>query len=333
MAGKTIIVTGATRGLGKLVAMGAAAMGERVILTYRDEARGKAALADVAAASANAAIAAKAADKASAHAAAIQGHAAGKKAASEAAEAAPSTEAAPLIAAGPRPELLRLDLASLASVRAAAAEARERFPRVDVLVNNAGTFSRNYAETAEGVELTMCTNYLGPFLFTRLLLPNMDTGSRIVNLTSAVFTMGNVRLGKPAGSGPWGGFMNYAASKRALLLFSLDLAETLRPRGISVNALHPGVVRTEIMRMRTWYGPIVDLILAPFYGPPDAGVDAAIRLALSPELEGATGGYYDRNRLAAVPARFLDPAVAEELLRESLRLVGESPRTEPPARA
>jgi NAD(P)-dependent dehydrogenase (short-subunit alcohol dehydrogenase family) len=275
MSNKTVIVTGATRGLGRLIAMGAAARGERVILACRDEARGRAALAEVAA-----------------------------------------------LASGQPPELLLLDLSSLASVREAAAEALRRFPRIDVLVNNAGTTSMSYAETGDGFELCMGTNFLGPFLLTKLLLANMGAGSRIVNFSSAAYPWGRAWLGKPARGGVWAGFMNYAASKRAILVFTFGLARRLRERGIGVNALHPGVVRTGIMKAHAWYDAVIDLILAPFYAPADAGVEAALRLALSPDFEGVTGGYFDRGRPKSVAARFLDPALAEALIEESERLTG-----------
>jgi NAD(P)-dependent dehydrogenase (short-subunit alcohol dehydrogenase family) len=286
----TVIVTGATRGLGRLVAEGAALRGARVVLACRDPLRG---------AEARDAIAAKAA------AAAATGG-----------------------ATAPPPELLVLDLASLASVRRAAEEARARFPRIDVLVNNAGTFSRHYSESKDGFELSMATNYLGPFLFTRLLLPAMTPAGRIVNLSSDAYPWGKASLGKPARGGVWSGFMNYAASKRAILQFTLALAarEARRgPEGLRVNALHPGVVRTEIMRMRTWYGFIVDLILAPFFQPPDEGVGMILALALSEAFADASGGYYRKGRREAPRKAVAEAGRLEELWEESSRLVGLEP--------
>ncbi len=255
--------------------MGAAARGAQVVLTCRDEARGKIALAEVAG-----------------------------------------------VATGPAPELLQLDLASLVSVRRAASEALGRFTRIDVLVNNAGVFSRSWAASPEGFELSMATNHLGPFLFTNLLMPAFAKGSRIVNLSSAVWTVGNADLERPAKGGIWSGFMNYAASKRMVILATLGLADRGRALGISANALHPGVVRTEIMRMRTWYGFIVDLILLPFFAPAFAGVEAALGLALSPELEGVTGGYFDRAKRQVIPVQFLDKELVDRYWNRSASLVG-----------
>lgn len=288
---KTLIVTGATRGLGRLVAEGAALKGARVVLACRDPLRG-----------------------------------------AEARDAIAGTAAVTAAAAGgrepPRPELLVLDLASLESVRKAAEEARARFPRIDILVNNAGIFSRSYSRSEDGFEATMATNYLGPFLFTRLLLPSMAPAGRIVNLSSDAYAWGRASLAKPARGGVWSGFMNYAASKRAILQFTLALAarEAKRgPEGLRVNALHPGVVRTEIMRIRTWYGFLVDLILAPFFQPPDEGVGMVLDLALSEAFADASGGYYRKGRRVEPRKAVAEAGRLEALWEESSRLVGLEP--------
>jgi NAD(P)-dependent dehydrogenase (short-subunit alcohol dehydrogenase family) len=279
METRTVVVTGASRGLGKLIATGAAARGARVVLACRDPKRGAAARDEVAAA------------------------------------------AKP--AGGPEPELLALDLASFTSVRAAAAEALRRWPRIDGLVNNAGVFSRSYAETEDGFELSIGTNFLGPFLFTQLLLSAMGPGSRIVNLSSSAYSWGATAIDSPErGGGAWKGFMNYAASKRAVLLGSLALAERLADRGVAVNALHPGVVRTRIMHMDGPAGIAVDVLLAPFYSKPDRGVAAALGLLLSPEFEGVSGRYYDREKPRKPAARVVTKARIEENYKSGLRLVG-----------
>lgn len=290
MEHKTLIVTGATRGLGRLVAEGAALRGARVILACRDPERG----------------------------AEVRDAIAAKVAAAAAAGCVKS----------PPPELLVLDLASLESVRRAAGEARDRFPRIDVLVNNAGTFSRRYSESRDGHELTMATNYLGPFLFTRLLLPSMAPAGRIVNLSSDAYAWGKASLDRPGRGGVWSGFMNYAASKRAVLQFTMALAAKEAKRGaegLRVNALHPGVVRTEIMRIRTWYGFLVDLLLAPFFQSPDEGVKTVLDLALADSFADATGGYYRRGRREEPRKAVIEPARLEALWEETSRLVGLEP--------
>lgn len=301
METKIVIVTGATRGLGRLVAEGAALQGAQVVLACRDPVRG---------AEARDAIAKMAAETAATIATAARraGAAGGVK--------------------PPPPELLVLDLASLASVRRAAEEASVRFPRIDVLVNNAGTFSRSYSESKDGFELSMATNYLGPFLFTRLLLPSMAPAGRIVNLSSDAYPWGRASLGKPARGGVWSGFMNYAASKRAILQFTLALAAREAKRGtegLRVNALHPGVVRTEIMRMKTWYGFLVDFILAPFFQPPDEGVGMILDLALSEAFADASGGYYRKGRREEPRGSVSEAGRLEALWEESSRLVGLEP--------
>ncbi|MFI1381612.1 SDR family NAD(P)-dependent oxidoreductase [Embleya sp. NPDC020886] len=147
-----------------------------------------------------------------------------------------------------------LDLTSLASIRAAAAELRERFPRVDVLVNNAGVMATPFGRTADGFELQFGTNHVGHFLWTNLLVPALGPGARVVNLSSAGHVASGIRWADPnyrdapEDYQPW---KAYGASKTANILFTVESDRRLRGRGIRSLAVHPGMVATNLGRYMT----------------------------------------------------------------------------------
>jgi NAD(P)-dependent dehydrogenase (short-subunit alcohol dehydrogenase family) len=248
---RTILVTGANRGIGLGVARGLARHGHRVLMACRDP----------------------------------------RRAAAAREELARDPEVG---AAGGRVELEGpLDLASLDSVRAFVRGCRAE--EIDVLVNNAGVFCPEREETSDGFERCLGVNFLGPFLLTRLLLPRLSCGGRIVNVSSIAGLFGRFDpqdLGLERGYGP---FRAYARSKYAIILASLELAERLRGR-IRVNALHPGIVNTDILTMRRWYDPLADLLFRPFVLGIDAGAAPILDLALLASHEATTGQYFSRRR-------------------------------------
>jgi NAD(P)-dependent dehydrogenase (short-subunit alcohol dehydrogenase family) len=152
-------------------------------------------------------------------------------------------------------EVMDLDLASLADIRRFAAEFGERHGRLDVLLNNAGCFSMTRQETVDGFELTFGTNHLGPFLLTTLLLPMLrDTpAARIVNVASAAHTAAKLDWDDLQMTRRYKGFPAYANSKLANVLFTFELARRLADDDVTVNALHPGHVATNIWPSDRWY--------------------------------------------------------------------------------
>ncbi|HUX38538.1 MAG TPA: SDR family NAD(P)-dependent oxidoreductase [Rectinemataceae bacterium] len=230
------------------------------------------------------------------------------------------------LAVGPAPELLVVDLSSSASIEAAAGEARRRFARVDALVNNAGIVNYEGILNDEGIELSIATNYLGALRFTESLLPSMGRGSRIVNLSSSAATRGSLDVDRPrVGKGVWKGYRNYASSKLAVLVWSLDLARRLAPSGIAVNALHPGVVNTGITRFPGPLGALVELILLVRWQGPELGVRTAVDLALSEEYEGVTGAFFWRDRRRRLALRHDGEAAASRLRARTEALLDRLP--------
>ena len=155
-----------------------------------------------------------------------------------------------------RLDAVSFDLGALASVRRGAAELIERFPAIDVLVNNAGIFAAERAVTADGVELTFAVNYVGPFLLTHLLSPALERGApaRVINLSSIAHTRGRIHLDDLGLAKAYTGYAAYAQSKLAVVMHALSLAERWAPTAIAAYSVHPGVVETKLLRQG--FGPV-----------------------------------------------------------------------------
>ena len=221
-------------------------------------------------------------------------------------------------------ELLVCDLASQRQVRDLAATVVERYDRLDVLVNNAGVILNQRTLTEDGVETTFAVNHLAPFLLTNLVLKRMKESepSRIVTVASGVHHGGAIDFDDPSAERGYSAWKAYSQSKLANILFTRELARRLRGTAVTATCLHPGMVRTGFCRQgpdsfffRNWFGRL--LLLSP-----KKGADTAIWLATSPELSGASGGYY-KKRLLVHPSRTAcDQETAHRLWRLSERLTG-----------
>lgn len=217
----------------------------------------------------------------------------------------------------------RLDLASLESVRTFAEAMRRDGVELAALVNNAGTLSSSFRRTADGYELTMQVNYLGPFLLTMLLVPLMtEGGARVVNTSSSVYRLGRVdgsTLSR-VGAASYGKFRAYADSKLAVLLFTLEAAERLRARGVAVNALDPGIVDTNILTMGAWFDPLTDLLFRPFVRTEDKGAETSAFLATT--AAPVTGAYFVDKRERALPRSVRNHPYRTRLWEETARALG-----------
>jgi retinol dehydrogenase 12 len=231
-------------------------------------------------------------------------------------------------------EELRMDLASLDSVRTAAAEVVGRWERLDVLVNNAGVILSGRQESPDGLELTMATNHFRHFLLTDRLLDRLKDSapSRIVNVSSTAHRGArSVGLDDLQSQASYSAMGAYNRSKLANLLFTRELAHRLSGTGVSVFAVHPGVVRTGWGRSGDTRGVLnMILSLALFVQiSPRMGAAASIYAASQPGIEEHSGAFYQRAVFGNFgPVRSVDPAAparddlaAARLWEESERLV------------
>jgi len=218
------------------------------------------------------------------------------------------------------------DLSSLAAVRKLATDVAAQYPRLDVLVNNAGTGARRRQTTVDGYERTFAINHLAPFLLTNLLLDKLKAGkaARVVTVSSMAhrgakldFDDLNWEKRKFSGLGAYG------ASKLANILFTVELANRLAGSGVTANCLHPGVVATNIFTAfggRT--GKIFTVLLRPFMLSPANGAKTSIYLASSPEVANVTGKFFDKCREVPPTAAAQDAAAAKRLWEVSAKLTG-----------
>lgn len=191
-------------------------------------------------------------------------------------------------------EVVEADLSSIKSVMHLTDVLLNKLTSIDLLMNNAGTMATHYETTADGIERTVAVNYLAPYLLTRRLLPLMHSGTRIVNMVSCTYAIG--KIGKHFFThGKEGSFWRipiYSNTKLALWLFTRELSQRLKDRGITVNASDPGIVSTDIIIMHMWFDPLTDIFFRPFIRTPRQGADTAIRLLLNKEYVDKSGGMY-----------------------------------------
>jgi NAD(P)-dependent dehydrogenase (short-subunit alcohol dehydrogenase family) len=223
-----------------------------------------------------------------------------------------------------RIDVLTLDLASFASVRAFAAELAARGVVIDTLINNAGVLCDRYRQTSDGFETTLQVNYLSQFLLTISLLPHIADGrGNIVNLSSLVYRIGRVDERLFNGRRRrFDRFQAYADSKLAFLLFTLELADRLTARGIAVNSADPGIVDTNIITMHSFIDPLTDLLFRPFIRDERQGAEAAIRLASANGIGRDTGRYFVRRGEIRLAKRIRNHPFRKELWERTTRMVG-----------
>ena len=221
-------------------------------------------------------------------------------------------------------EIIGIDLANLQTVKGFADEVKRRFNHIDLLMNNAGTMETGRHYTVDGLERTVSVNYVGPYLLTRLLLPLMGQGSRIVNMASCVYALGRLDFPEFFTQGRKGSFWRipvYSNTKLAITLFTLDLARQVKSQGITVNAADPGVVNTGIIRMQMFFDPLTDLIFRPCIQTPRQGADTAIRLLLDNDKSGQTGTFCRSNRIVNIGEKYTNHKQMATLWDETEKIV------------
>ncbi|MDX6326987.1 MAG: hypothetical protein QOK15_3341 [Nocardioidaceae bacterium] len=217
------------------------------------------------------------------------------------------------------------DMASLTAVRRLADEVLAHVDRLDVLVNNAGTVYADRTLTEDGIEATFAVNHLGPFLLTERLkdLLVASAPARVVFTSSTGHYRGTMDFDDLGFEHGYAVMKAYSRSKLANVLYARSLAAELADRGVTVNALHPGAVATDIWDGAPWFArPALHLAKRLFMISPAEGGKTITYLATSGDVEGVTGTYFENNEPKRPSELALDDDVAERLRQESLRLVG-----------
>ena len=211
---------------------------------------------------------------------------------------------------------LLADFSDLNQVRDLAGNFKALFSRLDVLVNNAGSFFNTRRETQYGVEKTFLVNHLAPFLLTSLLHDTIQASgeARIVNVSSDAHRYGSINFDDLGFKKSYVGMKAYARSKLANILFSYELVRRLGKSPVVVNALHPGHVATDIWRTEfSFVGPALKRVMGLFALTPEEGADNTIYMASSPDVEGVTGKYFVKREAAESSPLSYDEELAKRL--------------------
>ncbi|HZS37120.1 MAG TPA: SDR family oxidoreductase [Polyangia bacterium] len=220
--------------------------------------------------------------------------------------------------------LMLCDFSSQAAIRKLAADYRARHARLDILINNAGSVSDKRRVTVDGLEQTFAVNHLGYFLLTNLLVDLLEKSApaRVVNVASVGHRQGDLDFDNlQYEKGGYGIMKAYGRSKLANVLFTTELARRLAGKGVIVNCLHPGAVATSIWSHAPSYARPILALAKLFMITSEEGGGRIVYLATSPEVEGQSGGYYDKNRKVAPSAQAQDAALAKKLWDVSAKLV------------
>jgi retinol dehydrogenase-12 len=190
-------------------------------------------------------------------------------------------------------DYLIADLSSFAQLRRLAETFIVRYPRLDVLINNAGIITPQRVLTEDGYEKTFQVNYLAQFYLTQLLLNELENSpqGRVINLSSSVYRVGKFDPANLQSEQRFSTIGAYAASKLCVLLFTIELARRLKPTRVTANAVHPGIVRTPMMRQAPGVFRLISYAALPFSRSPDKGATTSLFLAGSPDAAQISGQY------------------------------------------
>jgi NAD(P)-dependent dehydrogenase (short-subunit alcohol dehydrogenase family) len=216
-------------------------------------------------------------------------------------------------------ELMLIDLSLQHSVRSMVAEFEKRYYHLDVLINNAGVFKKQRIVTADGLETMFVTNHLGPFLLTNLLLDRLKSAAsaRILSITAPSTT--HLDFDDLQGEKKFNAYTAFGASKMCNLLFTYELARRLEGTHIIANAIHPGLVKSGIMREAAapirWFTYLISTT-------PQKASATPVYYASSPEVEGMTGFFFKSGQAIDSNPYAKDHAVQKRLWDVSVALTG-----------
>ena len=198
----------------------------------------------------------------------------------------------------PNVSLYIVDFSSQRDIRRVAKELNDNLSQIDVLVNNAGGIFDKRTLTEEGIEMTFAVNHLGYFLLTSLLLDKIKAApkARIINVASQAQMLGTINFYDINLEKGFNAMKAYSQSKLANIMFSFELAERLKDSNITVNALHPGVVKTNFSAKNKDAFSVIFNLFSFLFKSPEKGAETSIWLASSAVSEGVTGKYFSNKR-------------------------------------
>jgi NAD(P)-dependent dehydrogenase (short-subunit alcohol dehydrogenase family) len=216
------------------------------------------------------------------------------------------------------------DLLKLSEVRRVGAEIAAAEPRIDVLINNAGTIFSTRAVTEDGLERTFATNHMAYFVLTEALRERLAAAApaRVVNTASDAHRGRLIDFDDLQMAKAYTALNTYGRSKLCNILFTRELARRLTASGVTANCLHPGFVTTNLGQRRSGLFGLMVRVAMLFAGKPETGAETIVHLASSPDVAAVTGGYFENCRPTTPSRAAQDDEAARRLWAESARLAG-----------
>ena len=226
-------------------------------------------------------------------------------------------------------EIISADFSDLATVRAAAQVLLREYHKIDVLINSAGLFSTSRTITEDGFETVFCVNHLAPFLLTHLLLERLrySAPARIIQVSSEGHRFGGLDLDDlDWARRHYNGYRSYGASKIAQLLTTWEFADRLHGSGVTINAMHPGDVKTNIgMNNGPLYRWLQRNVIAHTLKDPAISGEALYYLSAAEEMADVSGRFFHLTMEEKPAAPALDRHLGRRTWDASMHLTGLSP--------
>jgi NAD(P)-dependent dehydrogenase (short-subunit alcohol dehydrogenase family) len=219
---------------------------------------------------------------------------------------------------------LLADLSSQQDIRHLAAEFKSKYSQLHVLINNAGGTFMTRQLSVDGIEMTFALNHLAYFLLTNLLLDTIKASAlaRIINVSSDAHSGGKIEFDNLQGERSYSGIGPYGNSKLANILFTTELARRLEGTGVTVNALHPGLVSTGFGKNNPGLiMKIMGVVIPLIARSPEKGAKTSIYLVSSPAVQNITGQYFVDCKVTQPASQAADSAVARRLWDVSVEMV------------
>ncbi|MFX1296687.1 MAG: SDR family oxidoreductase [Promethearchaeota archaeon] len=219
----------------------------------------------------------------------------------------------------PNIDLIIADLSSQKDIRNLVKEFKNKYQKLDVLINNAGIILSKRQESADGIEMQLAVNHLAPFLLTNLLIDILkaSTPARVIMVSSNMHKGAKLDFSDLQSKKKYNAFKTYGTTKLALTIITYEFARRLEGTGVTVNALHPGVIKTNLGRDMNWF---MRGFTKVFFKSPKKGAQTSIYLATSPEVEGITGKYFASKREEKSSNATYNEEVAKRLWQISVEL-------------
>ena len=216
----------------------------------------------------------------------------------------------------PKLDFFNADFSSLNAIRKMVVDLKQKYDRLDVLINNAGVFMKTRELSHDGYEMTFAVNHLAHFFLTHLCLPLLKASpsARVITVSSIAHMRATLDFENLQGEKKFDGYDAYSRSKLANVLFAVELAERMKGSKLTSNALHPGVITTKLLEAG----------FAMKGASLEEGAETSVYLASSPEVEGVTGKYFVKKRPQPYNPIADNAELRKRFWEHSCRLVGIS---------